>query len=111
MHAVGVSPDTLVYDISNACLGVMNGIVDLANRIELGQILYVNAPRTSNAWLKRNSATVGGNGSDEEAIGTVSLWWRPDDEANRELAGRLDLSRLPCEGCEREQQRRRIRHG
>ena len=37
-HAIGVSPDTLVYDISNACLGVMNGIVDLANRIELGQI-------------------------------------------------------------------------
>lgn len=37
-NAIGVSPDTLVYDISNACLGVMNGIVDLANRIELGQI-------------------------------------------------------------------------
>lgn len=27
-----------VYDISNACLGVLNGIVDVANRIELGQI-------------------------------------------------------------------------
>jgi len=35
--ALGISPDT-VYDISNACLGVLNGIVDLANRIELGQI-------------------------------------------------------------------------
>ena len=30
-------PET-VYDISNACLGVLNGIVDVANRIELGQI-------------------------------------------------------------------------
>jgi 3-oxoacyl-[acyl-carrier-protein] synthase-3 len=34
---IGVSPDAAVYDISNACLGVLNGIVDIANRIELGQ--------------------------------------------------------------------------
>ncbi|MFZ4645154.1 MAG: 3-oxoacyl-ACP synthase III [Gemmataceae bacterium] len=27
-----------VHDISNACLGVLSGIIDLANRIELGQI-------------------------------------------------------------------------
>ncbi len=37
-HAVGISPDAYVYDISNACLGVLNGIIDIANRIELGQI-------------------------------------------------------------------------
>lgn len=36
--ALGVKPGTAVYDISNACLGVLNGILDLANRIELGQI-------------------------------------------------------------------------
>jgi 3-oxoacyl-[acyl-carrier-protein] synthase-3 len=36
--AIGVSPDAFVYDISNACLGVLNGIIDIANRIELGQI-------------------------------------------------------------------------
>ncbi|HOX22574.1 MAG TPA: 3-oxoacyl-ACP synthase III, partial [Elusimicrobiales bacterium] len=35
---LGVGPQTLVYDISNACLGVLNGILDLANRIELGQL-------------------------------------------------------------------------
>ncbi len=35
---VGVSPDAAVYDLSNACLGVLNGMVDIANRIELGQI-------------------------------------------------------------------------
>ena len=34
---VGVSPGAFVFDISNACLGVMNGIIDIANRIELGQ--------------------------------------------------------------------------
>lgn len=34
---LGVSADTAVYDLSNACLGVLNGVVDVANRIELGQ--------------------------------------------------------------------------
>ncbi len=34
---LGISP-AAVYDISNACLGVLNGIVDIANRIELGQV-------------------------------------------------------------------------
>ncbi|TWT41877.1 3-oxoacyl-[acyl-carrier-protein] synthase 3 protein 1 [Phycisphaerae bacterium RAS1] len=36
--ALGVSPRTQVYDISNACLGVLNGIVQIANAIELGQM-------------------------------------------------------------------------
>ena len=35
---LGASRDCAVYDISNACLGVLSGIVDVANRIELGQI-------------------------------------------------------------------------
>ncbi len=35
---VGVSPEAAVYDVSNACLGVLNGLVDIANRIEVGQI-------------------------------------------------------------------------
>jgi len=34
---LGISSDAAVYDLSNACLGVLNGIVDVANRIELGQ--------------------------------------------------------------------------
>ena len=35
---LGIGPDATVYDISNACLGVLNGIIEIANRIELGQI-------------------------------------------------------------------------
>lgn len=35
---IGVLSDTAIYDISNACLGVLSGILDIANRIELGQI-------------------------------------------------------------------------
>ena len=33
-----MSPEAAVYDVSNACLGVLNGLVDIANRIEVGQI-------------------------------------------------------------------------
>lgn len=36
--ALGVKGGAAVYDISNACLGVLNGVLDIANRIELGQI-------------------------------------------------------------------------
>ncbi len=35
-HAI--APSASVYDLSNACLGVLNGMLELANRIELGQI-------------------------------------------------------------------------
>lgn len=35
---LGTGPECAVYDVSNACLGVQNGMLDVANRIELGQI-------------------------------------------------------------------------
>ena len=35
---LGIGGDAIIYDTSNACLGVLNGILDMANRIELGQI-------------------------------------------------------------------------
>jgi len=34
---LGISTDASVFDLSNACLGVLNGIIEVANRIELGQ--------------------------------------------------------------------------
>src|SRR4029077_12491817 len=37
-RALGLAKDATVYDISNACLGFLNGMVTLANMIELGQI-------------------------------------------------------------------------
>ena len=36
--ALGIKGNVAVYDTSNACLGVLNGVLDIANRIELGQI-------------------------------------------------------------------------
>lgn len=35
-HAI--HPSTAIFDVSNACLGVLNGMLEVANRIELGQI-------------------------------------------------------------------------
>jgi len=37
-HNLGLPKNNLVYDISNACLGVLNGMINIANMIELGQI-------------------------------------------------------------------------
>lgn len=37
-HALGLSPNCLVFDVSNACLGFLDGMVLLGNMIELGQV-------------------------------------------------------------------------
>lgn len=36
--ALGIGGDAIVHDLCNACLGVMNGMFQIANAIELGQI-------------------------------------------------------------------------
>ena len=35
---LALNDQTIIYDICNACLGVMSGIIEIANAIELGQI-------------------------------------------------------------------------
>jgi acyl-CoA:acyl-CoA alkyltransferase len=37
-HALGLPEQCQIYDVSNACLGLLNGILQVANLIELGQI-------------------------------------------------------------------------
>ena len=37
-HALGLPSECMIYDVSNACLGVLSGVVQVANMIELGQI-------------------------------------------------------------------------
>ncbi|MFZ0243287.1 MAG: 3-oxoacyl-ACP synthase III [Desulfobacterales bacterium] len=37
-HGLNLPPQAQVFDVSNACLGVLNGMVLVANAIELGQI-------------------------------------------------------------------------
>jgi len=37
-HNLGLPQSCMIFDISNACLGLLNGVLQLANMIELGQI-------------------------------------------------------------------------
>jgi 3-oxoacyl-[acyl-carrier-protein] synthase-3 len=37
-HRLGLPDRAMFYDVSNACLGFLNGILNIANMIELGQI-------------------------------------------------------------------------
>ncbi|MBN2217753.1 MAG: 3-oxoacyl-ACP synthase III [Pirellulales bacterium] len=37
-HGLHLPPECLLYDVSNACLGLLDGMVQVANMIELGQI-------------------------------------------------------------------------
>ena len=37
-HELGLSPECLIFDVSNACLGLLTGVLQVANMIELGQI-------------------------------------------------------------------------
>ena len=37
-HGLGISRNAQIYDVSNACLGILNGMVHIANAIELGHI-------------------------------------------------------------------------
>src|SRR5690606_31226234 len=37
-HGLGLAKDCLIYDVSNACLGILTGMIQVANMIELGQI-------------------------------------------------------------------------
>ena len=37
-RAAGLPDECVVYDVSNACLGLLNGMIQIANMIELGQI-------------------------------------------------------------------------
>lgn len=37
-HEAGLSEDCVIFDVSNACLGILTGTIQAANMIELGQI-------------------------------------------------------------------------
>jgi acyl-CoA:acyl-CoA alkyltransferase len=66
-EALNVGPEALIYDISNACLGVMNAMVDVANQIELGRIragLVVSA-ESSRAIIQSTVAALNANPTTE----------------------------------------------
>ncbi len=72
-----IRPSAHVYDVSNACLGVLNGILDVANRIELGQIRagMVVSCETARDIVDTTIARLNGNPDMEEfktAIATLT---------------------------------------
>lgn len=69
-HGLGLSRNCLIYDVSNACLGILNGVVQVANMIELGQI--------------RAGLVVGSEGGRQLVETTI-------DELNRDVALTRDI--------------------
>jgi 3-oxoacyl-[acyl-carrier-protein] synthase-3 len=49
-HLIGASPKCQIYDVSNACLGILNGIVQGASLIELGQARRVLVVGSENGF-------------------------------------------------------------
>ena len=68
-HGLGLSSDCLIYDVSNACLGILNGMVQVANMIELGQI---------------NAGIVVGTESSRQLVETTIDWLNRDTSLTRD---------------------------
>jgi 3-oxoacyl-[acyl-carrier-protein] synthase-3 len=77
-HHLQLPAECMVYDVSNACLGILNGIVQVANMIELGQIeagLIVGTEgsrqlvETTIDWLNRTKSLT----RDEVKLAVASL--------------------------------------
>jgi acyl-CoA:acyl-CoA alkyltransferase len=64
-HGAGLPSDAIIYDVSNACLGMLNGIVQVANMIELGQIRagVVVGTECGRALVENTIAHLNGNHS------------------------------------------------
>ena len=53
-HELGLPADCVIYDVSNACLGLLNGMLQVANMIELGQIRAGLVVGTERHWRQRS---------------------------------------------------------
>ena len=110
---LNVSPAAAVYDISNACLGVLNGMLDIANRIDLGQIragLVVSCESAreindvmiermlgnkSMDFLKLSLATLtGGSGARGGPADGRFVWQQPATIAGRRHPNRTRVPRV-----------------
>ncbi len=81
----GLPADCLIYDVSNACLGLLNGIVQVANMIELGQI--------------RAGVVVGTEGSRQLLENTIERLNRDTDmsrQAIKSIVASLTIGSASC---------------
>lgn len=79
-HQLKLRPSCQIYDLSNACLGLLNGIVQVANMIELGQIRagLVVGTETSRSLVETtieqlNTDTTLTRGSIKSAIASLTI--------------------------------------
>jgi len=68
-HGLGLGQDCVIYDVSNACLGIMNGLLQAANMIELGQT---------------KAALVVGSEGGRQLVETTVDWLNRDESLTRE---------------------------
>ena len=87
-HALGLPQTCQVFDVSNACLGLLNGMLLVANMIELGQI--------------RAGLVVGTEGS-RQIVETTIAWLNRDESLKREdvklAVASLTLGSASCACC------------
>jgi 3-oxoacyl-[acyl-carrier-protein] synthase-3 len=64
-RGVGLPAECMIYDVSNACLGLLNGTLQLANMIELGQIRagVVVGTESSRSLVETTIETLNGDAS------------------------------------------------
>jgi len=61
-HSLGLDANCILYDVSNACLGMLNGMLQAANMIQLGQIrsALVVGTESSRALVETTIETLNG---------------------------------------------------
>ncbi len=67
-HGLGLGGDCMIYAVSNACLGLLDGMVQVANMIELGQI---------------RAGLIGGTESSRSLVETTIKQLNADDSLKR----------------------------
>jgi 3-oxoacyl-[acyl-carrier-protein] synthase-3 len=79
-HGLGLAAEALICDVSNACLGLINGLLQVANMIELGQIeagLVVGTEgsrqllESTIAWLNRQTSL--SRGDIKQAVASLTI--------------------------------------
>nr|WP_255216498.1 3-oxoacyl-ACP synthase III [Pseudenhygromyxa sp. WMMC2535] len=73
-HAI--DPRAAVFDVSNACLGVLSGVIEVANRIALGQIQagLVVAAETAREINEASIARLNADPSMDRFVGSVATF-------------------------------------
>lgn len=84
-HQLGLPQECLIYDVSNACLGILNGILQVANMIELGQI--------------RAGLVVGSEGSRQLVENTIDTLNRDETLTRRQIKSAVASLTIGSAAC------------